>query len=335
MKIYFYITLIGAIISVALNYFMIPIYGIAGAATASVISYLMAPLSLVFFRKTRRDVVEVFRVVINYLIFLKKIMNTENEFTGERYIPHCFTVDEDVSLMHMGRYNFAKDYAKNKIVLDIACGEGYGSSLFSKESKQVIGVDIDESAITNANEKYREDNLLFKIGSVENIPIEDESVDVVASFETIEHVDHKTQLIFIEEVKRVLKRDGIFIISTPDREVFGEGFIPFHIRELNKSMFLKILKKHFINIEFYGQDVKKYGHWSFIILSRFLHWLVRIDKYKLRYKITSLKTRLKIDNESKARSVNNNVTRDDVSIPVKINKDETARFLVAVCNLKR
>lgn len=55
IKIYFYITLIGAIINIGLNYLFIPIYGISGAAVVTALSYLVVPLSLVLFRKTRRD----------------------------------------------------------------------------------------------------------------------------------------------------------------------------------------------------------------------------------------------------------------------------------------
>ncbi len=61
VKIYFFVTLIGAIVNIVLNYFMIPIWGIGGAAAVSVFSYLLVPFSLIFFKETRRGLGFIFR----------------------------------------------------------------------------------------------------------------------------------------------------------------------------------------------------------------------------------------------------------------------------------
>src|SRR5437879_3140866 len=87
---------------------------------------------------------------------------------------------------HIYRYAFASRFVKGKRVLDIACGEGYGAAALQKAgAAHVIGVDISESVCLHARTKY---GLDARPGTAEQIPVADESVDVIVSFETIEHV---------------------------------------------------------------------------------------------------------------------------------------------------
>ena len=55
---------------------------------------------------------------------------------------------------HWHRYHFIKSLVKDKLVADIACGEGYGSFLLSSSAKSVIGVDVDKNTIAAAKKKY-------------------------------------------------------------------------------------------------------------------------------------------------------------------------------------
>ncbi|WP_028950556.1 class I SAM-dependent methyltransferase [Sulfurihydrogenibium subterraneum] len=179
------------------------------------------------------------------------------EFTGERYIPDL--KEAQISYEHWHRYLYASYFAKDKVVLDIACGEGYGSDFLSNYANKVIGVDIDKNSINHAKSKYKKENLEFMTGSVSNIPIEGSKIfDVIVSFETIEHVDEETQSMFIQEVKRLLKEDGIFIVSTPNKEVYTDktGFKnPFHIKEFYIDEFKEFLKTYFKNVKLLGQKV--------------------------------------------------------------------------------
>src|SRR5690348_13511788 len=107
------------------------------------------------------------------------------DFTGERFVPHT---EGDIQLEHMHRYVAARLLVQGKRVLDIACGEGYGSDLLSEAAASVVGVDIDEAAISHARQAYVRPNLKFLRGDAVAIPLGDSSVDVVVSFETIEHL---------------------------------------------------------------------------------------------------------------------------------------------------
>ena len=177
------------------------------------------------------------------------------EFTGERYIPGQGGA---IELEHLNRYYFVVNQLDltGKTVLDIASGEGYGSSILAKYSARVLGVDISSEAIEHAKEKYQAINLSFIQGSVIDIPLEDKSVDVVVSFETIEHLmEHDVMLI---ELKRVLKKGGALVISSPDKLYYSE--LPktkneFHIKELYLNEFKDLINKYFKKTIFYSQKI--------------------------------------------------------------------------------
>lgn len=175
----------------------------------------------------------------------------KNISTGERLEFYEFS---DVTVEHLHRYAIANDFVANKKVLDIASGEGYGSYLLSKLADSVIGVDIDRVSIENACEKYKSSNLTFLEGKADNIPIESNSIDIVVSFETIEHHD-KHEEMFVE-IKRVLKNDGILIMSSPDKKFYSDepNFKnKFHIKELYFEEFKSLTQKYFKNSFFYFQ----------------------------------------------------------------------------------
>lgn len=160
-------------------------------------------------------------------------------------------------LFHWHRYLMASKIANNQIVLDISCGSGYGSYCLAQTATKVIGVDIDESSITYARERYKKDNLEFLVGDARRIPCSDHSIDLVVSFETIEHLDQKDQETFLLEIKRVLKPNGQFLISTPDKhrtDLFSVAN-PFHLKELYYEELTAILKKHFNSVKTYLQEV--------------------------------------------------------------------------------
>ena len=169
----------------------------------------------------------------------------ESKFTGERFLPG---MSSELELEHLHRYLFAFQFAKGRHVLDIACGEGYGSFMLSQIARSVVGVDIDSKTVADASTKYCAENLSYKIGSCIELPLSDCSVDLVVSFETLEHIAEHDQ--FMLEIKRVLRPEGILIMSSPERDVYAsyrEGDNEFHAKELNRAEFKDLLAKHFRN----------------------------------------------------------------------------------------
>lgn len=173
--------------------------------------------------------------------------------TGERMIP---TEMNGTYFEHIHRYAFAQEFTDNKIVLDIASGEGYGSFVLAKTANFVYGVDISEEAITYAKIKYRKDNLEFRVGNTSKIPLDSNSVDIVVSFETIEHHDQHDEM--MREIKRVLKKDGKLIISSPNKKYYSDENNTtnhFHIKELYEDEFKMLLNNYFRTTKFLNQNL--------------------------------------------------------------------------------
>jgi SAM-dependent methyltransferase len=174
------------------------------------------------------------------------------EFTGERYIP---SLQGHIKYEHIHRYALCLQFVINKSVLDLASGEGYGAAILSKVAESVVGVDIDVASIESAQQEYRDyQNLKFLTGSCDSVPLLDSSIDVVTSFETIEH--HTQHQEMLQEIKRVLKSDGLLVISSPNRLIYSDqsGYSnPFHVKELYYDEFINLLSQHFKYIKVYGQ----------------------------------------------------------------------------------
>ena len=164
-------------------------------------------------------------------------------WTGERLEPFVFN---EATVEHLHRYAIARDYVKDKTVLDIACGEGYGAVLLSQEAKFVSGVDGDNETILKAKVKYKAMNLEFRMGKAEDIPFKDAEFDVVTCFETFEHATEHQRI--ISEFKRVLKPGGLLILSTPDKKNYSDKTNyqnPYHLKELYEEQLRELISGNF------------------------------------------------------------------------------------------
>lgn len=169
----------------------------------------------------------------------------------ERFVPG---LPGQIKAEHFHRYALAKPMARDKDVLDLACGEGYGAAQLALVARSVVGVDNDSSVIEAAAKRYQEAHLSFQVGSCDALPLPDASLDGVVSFETLEHHDRHDEM--MREVKRVLRPDGFLLISSPNRAVYSHGpkhENPFHVKELSLDEFVALLRRHFRFIEVVGQ----------------------------------------------------------------------------------
>ena len=177
------------------------------------------------------------------------------EWTGERYVP--WMEGAEIGYEHLHRYAFATQFVRNKRVLDLASGEGYGSHLLAKTAKQVVGIDIDEQTVRHAKNKYILPHLDFKAGSILDVPIEGNGVfDVIVCFEALEHVDDHHKL--LSEAKRLLTSNGLFLVSTPNKMLYTDEpqfNNPFHVHELYFDEFKALLENYFRQVKFLGQRI--------------------------------------------------------------------------------
>ena len=173
-------------------------------------------------------------------------------FTGERFVPGA---PGEIWYEHWHRYHFAAPLVRDRDVLDVACGEGYGSALLARSARRVTGVDLAAAAVAHARERYAGlGNLDFRAADCAALPFPDASFDAVVSFETIEHI--VAQDAFLDEVRRVLRPEGLFIMSCPNkaeytdkRDVVNE----FHVRELYRDELERLLAPRFAHLKWYGQ----------------------------------------------------------------------------------
>lgn len=176
------------------------------------------------------------------------------EFTGERVVPG--RTPEILFREHEERYVFASQYVPGKTVLDLACGIGIGTDHLRKTGAATCyGIDIDPAVIQYARTAY--ENCVFLCGDATCLSLPDNSMDVVVSLETIEHVQGQQK--FLLECKRVLRPHGLFICSTPNRVIYRwQGQNPFHVRELTSEEFVALIAAHFGNVHLFSQSERVY-----------------------------------------------------------------------------
>lgn len=179
--------------------------------------------------------------------------------TGERMI--LDRMRKETEIEHLCRYQYAKQFVTGKKVLDAACGSGYGTKILAEGAAEVVGMDISAEAIAYAENKYKQSNTRYLIGSVERLPFGDQTFDVVVSFETIEHVNESIQNSFLSEISRVLRKDGILIMSTPNKKIFtderGGGYSEYHVKEFYVDEFKNFLDNKFDYVTFKQQFYAK------------------------------------------------------------------------------
>jgi len=159
------------------------------------------------------------------------------------------------------RYALAAEWVRpGDAVLDCACGLGYGSALLSARSagKTFTAVDIDETAISYARahfaDRYGVEYIQSPGEQLGSIP--DQSIDIIVSFETIEHVPDYEQILL--EFARVLKPDGRLVASVPNQWVdeTGEDPNPYHFHAFDYKKISEAIGRHFVIEARYTQEAQ-------------------------------------------------------------------------------
>lgn len=199
----------------------------------------------------------------------------------ERTYPE--TADQATFQHHLARYRFAlEQIGQGERVLDAGCGTGYGTHLLSEKSTFTLGIDYAPQALEYARRNYAAANLAFAVMNCHRLAVADSSFDRVISFEVFEHLEHADE--FLAECHRVLRPGGRLILSTPNRASWDvhmraiQQEYEYHINMVDKSALRAALRKHFAEVELYGQWRK--GNW--------LHATLRaLDVFNLRLRLFS------------------------------------------------
>jgi SAM-dependent methyltransferase len=192
---------------------------------------------------------------------------------------------------HKQRYSFFAARCRGLAVLDAACGVGYGSAMLAKAGAQsAVGADISKEAIDYARRHFAQPNLRFVHCDVEKLALPAHSFDAVISFETIEHLKHPR--VFMEQVWSVLRPNGLFICSTPNRDFFDRGAAqnPHHLNEMSFDQFAAVFGERFdIEEQYYQSHSEAYRR--HIQLLRELGHLTKSVRFSMLLRLENLMRR--------------------------------------------
>ncbi|HEY3714549.1 MAG TPA: methyltransferase domain-containing protein [Jatrophihabitantaceae bacterium] len=154
--------------------------------------------------------------------------------TGERTVPGVWH-ENYWFRRHEAAYEFLLPYAAVRSVLEVGCGEGYGTARFAEVADRVIGLDYDAAAVAHAAARYATPSFLR--ANLAALPVRDAALDVVATLQVIEHVWDHAQ--FVRECLRVLRPGGTLLVTTPNRLTFSPGretpINPYHTHEFTAA----------------------------------------------------------------------------------------------------
>jgi 2-polyprenyl-3-methyl-5-hydroxy-6-metoxy-1,4-benzoquinol methylase len=186
------------------------------------------------------------------------------------------------------KYIFASRFVKNKKIINVACGEGYSSTILSRANPRFItNIDLDLETIKKAKEKYGNDKCEFICQDAESLVFKENSFDTAISMETIEHFKDPNK--FLSDLKKITKPSSIIVISTPNGSFTNKvGFkmSPFHVKEYTTNEMKSIIQKHFtVNDIFHQIPFNK--NFFLLKLNILYALLFRIKKIKRRNHSTS------------------------------------------------
>lgn len=193
--------------------------------------------------------------------------------------------DPGLFCWHLARYHFAAPYAVGKRLLDVGCGEGYGSALLARQAREVVGVDYSPAAVMHARKAYLDEgagNLRFEIADASALDSALGRFDVITCFEVIEHIENQNDV--LSGLASALRPGGVLILSTPNSiveqlfERITDFKHPYHVGLLTPSDLRRSLRKHFSQVTLYGQSrrgVPLYTALKALDLFNLRHRLVR------------------------------------------------------------
>lgn len=176
---------------------------------------------------------------------------------------------------HEARYQWAASLVAGKRVIDAACGTGYGASILLEAGATCVdGYDVSTDSIAEANRLHAGRDVTFTVADATDLPCLDGHYEVYLSFETIEHIDDDRA--YLREAARVVGPGGLFVCSTPNRDVTNPGteivakpFNPFHVREYSLGELEALLLEFFPLVTVLGQTHRR---------SRYVRLLHRIGR---------------------------------------------------------
>ena len=171
--------------------------------------------------------------------------------TGERTLPDV-PEENYWYRRHLAVYEWIAERVPGRRVVDLACGEGYGSAVLGRSARSVVGVDANPEAFEHARLKYTGDNVRFERAMIETWTGE---VDCVVLLQTIEHVPDPDAV--LDRLRDLIGPAGVAYVSTPNvltlapagQERSGN---PWHVREYRPEEYRALCSRHFRHVDVLG-----------------------------------------------------------------------------------
>jgi len=173
------------------------------------------------------------------------------ELTGERTLPDV-PEENYWYRRHLVVYEWIAERVVGQRVVDMACGEGYGSAVLARRASGVVGVDANPDAHEHARLRYVRPNLRFERDLVESFS---EPCDAVVFLQTIEHVPGPGAI--LDHFRSMLEPGGVAYVSTPNLLTLAPAGAeksdnPWHLREYRSEEFRELCEAHFERVEMLG-----------------------------------------------------------------------------------
>ena len=171
--------------------------------------------------------------------------------TGERTLPDV--PEENYWFQrHLVVYQWIAARAHGRRVVDLACGEGYGSAVLGTTAASVVGVDANPDAFEHARLKYTSETVRFERTMIE---LWRGDADCVVFLQTIEHVQDPDAV--LESIREQIGPGGVAYVSTPNVLTLApkgaeRSGNPWHVREYRAEEFAGLVAAHFDSVELYG-----------------------------------------------------------------------------------
>ena len=173
------------------------------------------------------------------------------ELTGERTLPDV-PAENYWYRRHLAVYEWIAARVRGRRVVDLACGEGYGSAVLARTAHSVVGVEANPEAFEHARLRYRVPNLRFERNLVE---LWSGDVDCAVFLQTIEHVSDPAGL--LARIRDLVAAGGVAYVSTPNVLTLAppgaeRSDNPWHLREYRPEEFLTLCRGTFDDVELLG-----------------------------------------------------------------------------------
>jgi 2-polyprenyl-3-methyl-5-hydroxy-6-metoxy-1,4-benzoquinol methylase len=173
------------------------------------------------------------------------------QLTGERTLPDV-PEENYWYRRHLVVYRWIASRVGGRCVVDLACGEGYGSAVLARTAVSVVGVEANPEAFEHARLKYSGPKLSFERNMLE---VWEGEVDCVVFLQTIEHVQDPDAV--LARIRELIGRDGVAYVSTPNvltlaPEGEERSGNPWHVREYRAEEYRALCARHFGSVELFG-----------------------------------------------------------------------------------